>query len=73
MLYGNGRAGEACLSCLTPAHLMVDGLIARRIASVLVTLTIGNAFNDRYLLTAGESDERRSAAAARSADGGSSA
>ena len=31
-------------------------LVARRIAAMLLELTITNVFNDRYLLTAGESD-----------------
>jgi len=56
MLYGSGRGDESCVACHTSAHLTFDALVARRVASALVTLTIQNVFNDRYLLSIGESD-----------------
>jgi len=56
MLYGSGRGDQSCVACRTSAHMTFDALAARRVQSALVTLTIQNVFNDRYRLSAGESD-----------------
>ncbi len=56
VLYGSGRPGDACAACRAASHVTVDALVERRIAAMLLKLTITNVFNDRYLLTAGESD-----------------
>jgi len=56
VLYGSGRPGDACAACRASAHVTVDALVARRISGMLLKLTITNVFDDRYLLSAGESD-----------------
>ncbi len=56
LLYGSGRSGESCAGCATAAHITFDALAAKRVAAALVSLRIQNVFNDRYLLSAGESD-----------------